>query len=195
MEVVTKLSKDVHKDVGNAVERSTEVGKIIERGNKENALQETDITTNLKTTHEKTGQVVAAVEECKKINDENQKRIDWLHETVMQWQPKIEKFNEVDIANDFEYLLAKYMYPRGTKFGRNEVFQNLKQWLDVNKKIPNHEGNEKWKAWAKKNAWTDEHDDVLCRMLNLKSTKFDRARIEDIRRMAKQLRSMNAQAA
>ena len=196
MDVLSNLSKEVHEGVGYAVDRSKEVGKNLKRGNKENALQETEyLTTNLETTHERTGQMVDVVEEFKKSNQENQRRIDRLDETVKQWQPKIDKFNEADMANEFEYLLAKEIYPTGTEFGRNEIFRNLKQWLDVNRKIPNHEGNEKWKAWAEKNAWTDEHDDVLCRMLNLKSTKFDRARVEDIRRMTKQLRSMNAQAA
>ena len=193
MEVVTILSKEVHEDVGNAVKRSIEVGKTIERGNKEDALQETEyLTTKLKTTHKKTGQVVAEVLDRKKIYDENQKRIEWMYETVKQWQPKIEKFNEADMAKEFEYLLAKEIYPTGTEFGRNEIFRNLKQWLDVNRKVPNHEGNKKWKAWTEENAWTDEHENVLCRMLNLTSTTPVREHIEDIRRMTTELKSTNA---
>ena len=178
--------------VGYAVERSSLVGKTLERGNMQNAMQETEyLTTNLETTHEKTGQMVDVVEEWKKSNKENQRRIDLLDETVKQWQPKIDKFNEADMANEFEYLLAKEIYPTGTEFGRNEIFRNLKQWLDVNRKVPNHEGNEKWKAWTEENAWRDEHENVLCRMLNLTSTTFDREHIEDIRRMKTELKSVN----
>ena len=193
MEAVINLSEQVHKNVGNAVGRSTEVGKTLKRGNKEKAMQETEyLTTHLETTHEKTGQMVNVVEEWKKSNKEYQRRIDRLDETVMHWQPMIDRFKEADMAKEFERLLAKEIYPTGTEFGRNEIFRNLKQWLDVNRKIPNHEGNEKWKAWTEKNAWTDEHENVLCRMLNLTSTTFDREHIEDIRRMTTELKSTNA---
>lgn len=193
MAALLPLSKEIHKDMGNAVQKSIQVNKTLQRGNKENALNETKcLNENLKATHEKTGRMVTEADKCNAQIDEHGKRIERLEDFVKKYQPKLDKLNEVEIANDFEYQLAKYIYPRGTEIGSNEIFQNLKQWLDVNRKIPNHDGNKKWNTLPEKIRWTEEHGNVLRRMLNFKSTNADRPYVKDIRTMAQQLEILNA---
>ena len=192
MGALLTLTKEVHTDVGNAVKKSTGVEKILQRGNKENALSETEyLTENLKATHQKTGQMVTEAEKCKGTIDEHEKRIERLEDFVMKYQPQLDKLKEVEIANDFEYHLAKYIYPRGTEIGSNEIFRNLIQWLDVNQNIPNHDGNRKWNTLPEIIGWTEEHGNVLRRMLNLRSTNPDRPYVEGIRTMAQQLETLN----
>ena len=193
MSLLLTLANEVRTDVGNAVKKSTGVERILQRGNKENALGETEyLTKKLGAIHEKTGQMVTEAEKCQGTIDDHGKRIERLEAFVRKYQPQVEKLNEVEIANDFEYQLAKYIYPRGTKIGSNEIFQNMKQWLDVNKKIPNHDGNRKWNTLPEKIGWTEEHGNVLRRMLNFKSTNADRAYVEHICNMVQQLKMLNA---
>ena len=149
------------------------------------------LTENLKATHGKTGQMATEAEKCKGTIEKHEKSIERFEHFVKKYQPQ-DKLDEVEIAKNFEHQLAKYIYPRGTKIGSNEIFQNMRQWLDVNKKIPNHDGNRKWNTLPKKIGWTEEHGNVLHRMLNFRSTNADRAYVEDIRTMAQKLETLNA---
>ena len=193
MAALLTRSREIYTDIGNAVQKSIGVEKTLQRGNRENALMETEyLTKNLKATHEKTGQMVTEAEQRRGTIDEHEKRIEHLEDFVKKYQPQLDKQNEMEIARNFEYQLAKYIYPEGTEIGSNEIFQDMKQWLDVNKKIPNHDGNRKWNRLPEIIGWTEEHGNVLRRMLNFRSTNADRCCVEDIRPMARLLETLNA---
>ena len=105
-----------------------------------------------------------------------EKRIDNLERSWTTWQS----------ASDFVNDLATYIYPPDTKVTFGPMFTNLMLWLQQYQNTPEGEvANRKWNALQRKAnfEWTDDHKNVLEKMLTCKRIDFDVSfSNEDIRR-------------
>ena len=67
----------------------------------------------------------------------------------------------------FEENLAMYVYPRGRRFGKTEIFPNLMNWLNLRRNTPQGAtANNRWLQVQREVQWGRRYEDVLVKLRN-----------------------------
>ena len=67
----------------------------------------------------------------------------------------------------FEENLAMYIYPRGRRFGKTEIFPNLMNWLNLRRNTPQGAtANNRWLQVQREVQWGRRYEDVLVKLRN-----------------------------
>ena len=178
-------ANEICESLGNHIEETEKIGKIIKETYGEEVLKKTTIPVlnkGLKETKEKADKMPTEIE---RKNTEVSAEIAQLKETVQGFETQMTKM-QIQLNNrqsnflkmkgdlhagqtayDFENYLCTHIYPPGTMATHDQKFTTLMNWLEENKDTPEGcEGNRKWKRLTDKYGWTDEtHKPVFLEMI------------------------------
>ena len=194
----TKIAVSVREGITFAKKTGEKATKSMHRKNYEGALSAMEAQqSGLKKTEEKAYSMVEIATECENNLAENRKKLNRLEPVVYKMVDEIETLKKRNnnlernwitwqSASDFVTVLVTYIYPPDTKVTFGPMFTNLMLWLRQNHNTPEGEvANEKWKALQRKAEfqWTDDHTNLLDRMLRCKKIDFDASfSEEDVKR-------------
>ena len=171
------LAGEIHRDIQIAkiaAESAIQSIQVGNHGQAESALK--GQLAFLGTTEQKAGEMINESKkvmneageiwvEIKKMKNEIKDLNCQVHD-LMVTKRNMETWNS---ASDFEYDVARYIYPQDTPVTFGPIFASLMLWLDKKKNTPEgQEASNKWKALTEMFGWKDKHENVLYKMLKCK---------------------------
>ena len=173
----SQLATEIHGDIQTAKIAAESAIKSVQVGNHgkaESALK--GQLAFLGKTEEKAGEMI---NESKKMMNEAGKiwaEINKMKNEITDLNGKVDdlmvtkrNMETWNSASDFEYDLAKYIYPQGVPVTFGSIFANVMLWLDQKKNTPEgQEASNKWGALTEMFGWDDKHENVLYKMLKCK---------------------------
>ena len=193
--MLTQQTASVREGITLAKQTGEEAIKSMYRKNYKGALSTTEAQqSGLKKTEEKAYNMVETAKKYDNTLSEHKRKFDRLEPVVNKMVDQIDRLEKRNdnlerswttwqSASDFVNDLATYIYPPGTKVTFGPIFTNLMLWLQNTSE--GEEANGKWKALQRKAnfQWTDDHTNLLDKMLRCKKIDFDASfSHEDIKR-------------